>query len=456
MKTFPIFLAVENRTLLLFGGGAEAAAKLRLMKKTCAEIVVVAPDFDEIDLSGVTAVVGDPLTVALPNNVAFAYAATGDPDLDAAIARRLRSAGILACAADQPAVSDFITPAIVDRDPVVVAIGTEGTAPVLAREIKARIERMLPAGLGRVARKAAALRDHVARTLAAGEMRRRFWHGLFAPALDGAFERSGFGKAARSTLAAVAADNREGFVSFVGAGAGGADLLTERARHRIDRADVVLHDALMDPTILELARREALMIDVGKRSGRHGLKQTDITALIVKHAMKGERVVRLKGGDPSIFGRLGEELDAVAAAGVAFEVVPGVTAASVAAAAVKAPLTERGRAQELRLVTAHGASGVEAVDWAGAAESSAAVAIYMGRSHAADVQARFLEGGRPASTEVVVVESAGREDEAVRIGTLSDLTTLVASLPGAGPVIMFVGLNPRLGVRIAAKLTEAA
>lgn len=459
MKAFPIFVTTDGRSALVFGGGAEAAAKLRLVRKTSARVIAVAPRFDStFDAEGIETVHADPLEVPLPDDVALAFAATGDPALDARIAARLRAAGILVCAADQPEVSDFITPAIVDRDPVVVAIGTEGTAPVLAREIKARVERMLPGALGRVAREAAALRGHVAARLAPGEPRRRFWHALFGRALDGAFEHGGFGPAAGRELEAVARDRREGFVSFVGAGAGGADLLTERARHRLDRADVVLHDALLAPEILELARREAILVNVGKRAGRHALGQREISALIVEHARAGARVVRLKGGDPSIFGRLGEELDAVAAAGIALEVVPGVTAASVAAASALAPLTERGRAQELRIVTAHGAGGeddVEAVDWASAARGSAALAVYMGRRSARNVQRRLVLNGRAASTPVTLVESAGRADEAMAHGDLGELADLVATLPGDGPLMILVGLNARSAAAAATSLVQS-
>lgn len=445
MDAFPIFWSVKGRALVLFGGGAEAAAKLRLLKKTSATVHVIASAFekDVIDLSDTTATVAHPLTAPLPQNVAFAYAATGDAELDAAIADRMRAASIPVCAADQPAVSDFITPAIVDRDPVIVAIGTEGTAPVLAREIKGRVERLLPTGLGKIARKAGALRDHVAGRFAPGIARRKFWHALFAPALDGAFERSGFGSAAKALLAANDSAPA-GSVAFVGAGAGGADLLTERARQRIDRADVVLHDALIAPEILELARREAIIVNVGKRAGRHALSQREINETILSFAAEGHRVVRLKGGDPAIFGRLAEEMDAVGAAGFAFEVVPGVTAASVAAASVRAPLTERGRAQEVRFITASAADDtLDAVDWRAAAASTAPLAIYMGRRAAPDVQRRLTLAGRDPGTSVALVESAGWPDEVQRITTLGTLTATVRDMPGRGPLMMLIGVSPR-------------
>ena len=342
-----------------------------------------------------------------------------------------------------------------------VAIGTEGTAPVLARGIKARVEAMLPASLGRVARKARALRPHVASRLAAGEPRRRFWHGLFSNALEGGFERGTtgptFGVKARALLDEVEATDRPGSVAFVGSGPGDADLLTRRAARLLDRADVVLFDALVAPEILELARREAVMVDVGKRAGAHAMPQERIEALMVEHALGGARVVRLKGGDPSVFGRLAGEIDAVRDVGIACEVVPGVTAASAAAASALAPLTERGRAQELRLVTAHGEDGEpDGVDWTSAAQGSAPLAVYMGRGRARDVQRRLVLNGRDAATPIVLVENAGRSDERLAHGTLGTLGDAVAALGGTGPLMMLIGVRSRLVQTNPIRAEEAA
>ena len=448
MDAFPVFLDVKDRTALVFGGGAEAASKLRLLLKTTANVIVVAPEVDghEMQLDRATHAATDPLAFDVPADTAIAYAATGDRTLDAAIATRLRAHGVTVCAADQPDVSDFSTPAIVDRDPVVVAIGTEGTAPVLAREIKRRVEGLLPSGLGRIARNAGRLRERVARLLAPGAPRRDFWHRLFGPALSGWFEGDTelFDRAARELLDGDAAEAK-GSVAFVGAGPGTADLLTRRAAHLLDRADVVLFDALVHPSILELARREAVTIDVGKRAGAHAMRQEEIEALIVRHALEGSRVVRLKGGDPSVFGRLGGEIDAARAVDLPIEVVPGVTSASAAAASTLAPLTERGRAQELRLVTAHGETGdADDVDWAGAAASTAPLAVYMGRRQASEVQRRLVLNGRDAATSVVLVENAGRPDERVAHATLGTLAEAVAAMGGSGPLMMLIGVRSRL------------
>lgn len=446
MRAFPIFLQAEGRTIVVFGGGADAAAKLRLVAKTLARLLVVADALvdGEIDLGAAQWIKADPLSFEFPPETAFAYAATGDAGLDARIAAHARANNVLVCAADQPEVSDFITPAIVDRDPVVIAIGTEGTAPVLARMIKAQIEAMLPSGLGALARLANSLRDRVAATLAPGGTRRGFWRAFFRGALQDRLDLETARKRAETLLDGQAdAEPREGFVSFIGSGPGGADLMTMRARKVLDEADVVLYDALAATEILELARREALMIHVGKRCGKHSLKQDEICDLIVEHARQGHHVVRLKGGDPSIFGRLAEELDVVSAAGLGFEVVPGVTAASAASASAAAPLTERGNAQELRVITAHGADGEADVDWASLARSGSAIAIYMGKRAAADVQRKLLLNGRPASTPVVLVENAGRTDEIIHHTTLAELGTAAKATSKGAPLMMLIGVVSR-------------
>lgn len=445
MRAFPIFLQAEGRTIVVFGGGAEAAAKLRLVAKTDARVLVVAQALvaGEIDLGDAQWVQADPLSFAFPENTAFAYAATGDEALDAQIAAHARANRVLICAADQPEVSDFITPAIVDRDPVVVAIGTEGTAPVLARMIKAQIEAALPQGLGALAKLANSFRDRVAETIAPGGERRAFWRSFFKGALQDRLEFETARDRAEALLAGQADQVRDGFISFVGAGPGGPDLMTLKARKVLDEADVVLYDALVSPEILELARREALMVNVGKRCGKHSLNQQDICNLITQHAKDGHHVVRLKGGDPSIFGRLAEELDAVSDAGLAFEVVPGVTAAAAASASAAAPLTERGHAQELRVITAHGADGDADVDWASLARSDSAVAVYMGKRAAADVQRQLILNGRVPSTPVVLVENAGRLDENIHHTSLSALGATAKTTGKGAPLMMLIGVVSR-------------
>ncbi len=450
MKTFPVFLRTQNRTAVVFGGGHEAAAKLKLALKTEARVILVAPTIepDLWDLSTFQWVRQEPRSFEIPSDCAFAYAATGERTLDAEIAGRLREKGVLVCAVDQPQVSDFITPAIVDRDPVVVAIGTEGNAPVLARMIKARVESLLPARLGEIARAAGNLRGRVERTVAAGGARRKFWRDVLTTALDhvdGSAEKFLERFERRLAVPTRPANDQPapGHVSIVGAGPGSADLLTLKACKLLDGADVVLHDALVAPDILELARREAITINVGKRCGKHSARQSEICALMVRHAEAGSHVVRLKGGDPSVFGRLAEEIDALGEAGISYQIVPGVTAAAAAAAAAAAPLTERELTQELRIITARSKNGEAPLDWRSIATSNAPLAVYMGKSVARDVQRQLILGGRDPLIPVVLVEAAGCANQRIYHATLEKLADTARDAKSGAPLMMLIGVKSR-------------
>ena len=316
MKAFPLFITVKNRTLAVFGGGEEAAAKIRLLLKTEARVIAIAADFEPAvaGLKGLVRVQQDPLAFDLPAETAFAYAATGNETLDAALAARTRTAGILVCAADQPDVSDFSTPALVDRDPVIVAIGTEGTAPVLARAIKAQIEFLLEPSLGQIARIAAGLRAQVAHRLKPGHARRDFWRRFFGTAREQRL-------ATPVTLDAVAQDILQkgpaasdavsGTLTIVGTGSGDADLLTIAGHRALDTASVVLHDPLVARPILEMARREATIRVLQPGASR------EILSLLAQ----GETVVRLVVGNGSL---AEQEHAAVEAAGLPVRFIPGI------------------------------------------------------------------------------------------------------------------------------------
>ena len=294
MKYFPLFIQAENKIILIFGGGRDAAAKLRLVLKTEAEVQVVAKTLkkSEFQLGQAKWHQVDPLTFKFPENVAFAYAATGDRQLDAKIAQRARSSGVLVCAADQPAVSDFSTPAIVDRDPVIVAIGTEGTAPVLARSIKADVESLLPATLGKAASLASNLRPWVAKRVATGLARREFWQGFFKSAPASKLE-------ARKLVEILAAPKSEalGELTFIGAGPGDAELLTLKARKALDRADVVLYTQDVSLEILELVRREALIAPVNS-CGSDLVSKTTSVKTALSAVNEGENVVWVSAKTP--------------------------------------------------------------------------------------------------------------------------------------------------------------
>lgn len=448
MQHFPVFLALRGARVIVSGGGGAALAKLRLLLKTPARICVFAtsPDDEIIGLAraGRITLLRRALAAEDVPGAALAYGADENTVADARTAGLARAAGVPVNIVDNLEGSDFITPAIVDRDPVVVAIGTEGAAPVLARRIKAGLEARLPVGLGLLARAGKRFRA-MAEALPMGRARRAFWddyyasHGpdtlaaggeqALAPALDALLARH------------LAAEPAPGRVDLVGAGPGDPELLTLRARRLLDRADVVVHDRLVTPEILELARREALFLPVGKEGFGPSVPQDEINRLLVAHARRGARVVRLKGGDPAVFGRLDEETEALDAAGIDWAVTPGITAASAAAAAIGASLTRRGRNGSARLVTGHDMQGYAEQDWRTLARPGAVAAIYMGKRAARFLQGRLLMYGAAADTPVSVVENAARPDERVIATPLSGLPDAVAGL--TGPALMLLGLAPR-------------
>ncbi|MGB3406426.1 MAG: siroheme synthase CysG, partial [Jannaschia sp.] len=344
--------------------------------------------------------------------------------------------------------SQFITPAIVDRDPVVVAIGTEGAAPVLARKIKADLEAKLPVSLGFLARIGKTFRS-AANALPFGSPRRRFWSDFYETAGPRA---AGHGEAAvRDALDTLLADHMEtetrpGHVDLVGAGPGDPELLTLKARKALDRADVVVHDRLVTPEILELARREALIIDAGKEGFGPSMTQAEINALIVEHGLNGSYVVRLKGGDPTLFGRIDEEIEALDAAGLDWSIVPGITSASAAVATIGQSLTKRGRNASVRYLTGHDMKGFADQDWRALAQPGEVAAIYMGKRAARWMQGRLLMHGASPATPVTIVENASRHDQRIVAASLATLPEALSDV--TGPALILHGLAPRAATAV--------
>ena len=448
MQHFPIFLDLQGRRVIVAGGGDAALAKLRLLLKTEARLTVFAtdpaPEIRTWATEGRLTLIerrtgpGDALCAAL------FYTANEDDAEDALAAALARADGALVNIVDNLQDSAFITPAIVDRDPVTVAIGTEGAAPVLARAIKADLEERLPASLGTLARIGKAFRG-AAESLPFGEPRRRFWRDYYFDAGPRALARGA--EHVQTMLQALldrslARKPRDPFVEFVGAGPGDPELLTLKARKALDRADVVIHDRLVPQTILELARREATIIDAGKEGFGPSMPQADITALILTHATDGAHVVRLKGGDPGVFGRLEEEIEAVGAAGIAYGIVPGITAAAAATASLGRSLTRRGRNGALRIVTGHDAQGFADQDWAALAKPGAVTAIYMGKRAARFLQGRLLMHGANPATPISVVENASHPGERILPTTLGGLSTDLDAAALTGPAVILLGLAP--------------
>ena len=450
MNHFPIFVALAGRRVILSGGGDAALAKLRLLLRTKARITVFArdpaPQIEAWAAKGQLDLIRRAMAPGDARASTLFYAADEDAAEDARTAAIARAEGALVNIVDNLADSEFITPAIVDRDPVTVAIGTEGAAPVLARAIKADLEERLPATLGPLARIGKAFR-RAAELLPMGRRRRDFWRDYYFSVGPRAFAGTGE-TGARDALDTLLERHarREapaGHVAFVGAGPGDPELLTLKARRALDEADVVIHDRLITPGILELARREAVMIDAGKEGFGPSMTQQDINALIVSHAGRGAQVVRLKGGDPTVFGRLDEEMDACTQAGISFHVVPGITAASASVAAIGQSLTKRGRNSAVRLLTGHDMKGFADHDWAALARRGEVAAIYMGKTSARFVQGRLIMHGADRATPVTVVENASRPDQRILPSTLDTLPAELAAADVTGPALILFGLAPR-------------
>jgi uroporphyrin-III C-methyltransferase/precorrin-2 dehydrogenase/sirohydrochlorin ferrochelatase len=445
LSVFPAFHKVTGRPVLVVGDGAEAAAKVRLLGETEAQIRLVAAD-PSAELAELTAESGldcraRPFEPADLDGVVLVFAASGERDRDAEVVAAARARNIPANAVDIPELCDFYTPAIVNRAPVAVAIGSSGAGPVLAQKLRARIEAMLPEHLGALAKLGDSFRAAADRVLPKGQPRRRFWSAFFeGPVADAALAgRNAEARRLASRLLTGSEAAEQGFVWLVGAGPGAADLLTLRAHRILQEADVIVHDRLVPEKVVAMGRRDAERIDVGKRKGDHSTTQEEINALLVREAAAGKRVVRLKSGDPLVFGRAGEEIAALRRAGIAFEIVPGVTSALAAAAEAEIPLTMRGTASSLVFVTGHAAQGDVLPDWAGLALSGATVAIYMGRSVAAEIAARLMQGGLNAATPVAIIENATLPERRHFTGSLSDLPAFADRGDVDGPALILIG-----------------
>ncbi|QHQ36864.1 siroheme synthase CysG [Algicella marina] len=466
MKTFPMFLRMAGRDVVILGGGEEAAQKTRLMLKTEATIIVAAPAL-EPELSALAA--GGrirhhtgPVDAALLANAALVFAASGCPGTDAAHARLARALGRVVNAVDQPDLCDAFTPSLVDRDPVVVAIGTEGTAPILARQIKTQVEAMLEPRLGDLAAFAGRMREAVA-VAVPRTGRRKFWNWVFAGSPRHAHGRGAQAHAYAAVKQAVAKgaapvdEAGEGVVSLVGAGPGSGDLITLRGVQRLQEADIILHDRLVGAEVLELARRDAERICVGKASGDAALpdrwSQERINRLIVAEARRGRRVVRLKCGDPGIFARGAEEAAACRAAGINCEIVPGITSASAAMAASGGFLTERGEVDTLVLTTATGSDGGLPPAFGTNYAPGTQYAVYMGVGAAARIEAELVTP-QSAGHAVTIVQSASHSDQRIVQCTLGTLSETVRSVGIAAPAIILIR-NPKEAVAVERQMEVA-
>ena len=456
MDYLPIFADLKQRPVLVVGGGDVAARKVDLLQRAGAEIRIVAqslsPELEQQRQQGQLLWLGKTFDPQQLDEVFLAIAATDDNALNAAVFAEADKRRVLANVVDDQPRCSFIFPSIIDRSPLVVAVSSSGQAPVLARLLREKLEALLPASLGQMAQVAGRWRGQAKQRLASIGERRRFWEKAFGGRFATLVANGQTAQAERQLeqdLQSFAAgdEGAQGEIALVGAGPGDVGLLTLRGLQVMQQADVVLYDHLVSGEILDLVRRDAERICVGKRAGAHSVIQEETNRLLVELAQQGKRVVRLKGGDPFIFGRGGEELQVAAAAGIPFQVVPGVTAAAGATAYAGIPLTHRDHAQSVTFITGHCRPDGDGLDWADLARARQTLAIYMGTMKAADISQRLIAHGRDAATPVAVISRGTRADQQVQIGTLDQLEHLAQRAPL--PALLVIGEVVELHHQIA-------
>jgi uroporphyrin-III C-methyltransferase / precorrin-2 dehydrogenase / sirohydrochlorin ferrochelatase len=451
MRFLPVFLDLQTGPILLIGGGELARAKLRLLLSAGARVRWYAIDgrhdvseFDASDAARIETAEGDPLTADLSGAIAVLCAGAGE--LGPAIAARAKAVGLPVNVMDDLVHSTFIFPAIVDRGDVVVAVGTGGASPVVARRVRERIEAMLPARIGDLATFIGRWRKSIHGRIAEFPLRRRFWERVIDGPI-GALVLAGRTDEAEAALKNIAdptafagsqASQAGDRVTLVGAGPGDPDLLTIKALRALQDADIIFYDELVSPEVLDRARRDAARVPVGRRVGKPGIGQDAINKLLIDAARSGQRAVRLKGGDPFIFGRGGEEVEALREAGVGYSVIPGITAGLGAAAEFDVPLTFRGEALRITFLTAHKAKDAETVEWSALTDEKMTVVVYMGMTAAPAIRAGLLAAGRSPQTPVGIFARATRRDSQAVVGALDDLPELLRRIDG-GPAILVIG-----------------
>jgi uroporphyrin-III C-methyltransferase/precorrin-2 dehydrogenase/sirohydrochlorin ferrochelatase len=457
VKYFPLFADLKGRRVLVVGGGEVAERKARLLLEAGAQVEVVALDLNEwlsarlaadaIGMDGRHCAAASLTWIAthfdesqLPGAV-LAVAATNDHEVNARVAAAARATGLLANVVDDAELSGFIVPAIIDRSPLVIAVSSGGTAPVLARLVRERIESLVDESVGALAALLERWRSRIKAALPDVARRRRFYeHAVRGEAA--LHVRRGRGDDAERWLARELERpnaTEAGSVKIVGAGPGDPGLLTLNALRALQEAEIILHDRLVSGAVLALARRDATFVEVGKQARGRSVAQERIHELMLEHARAGRRVVRLKGGDPFIFGRGGEELEFLAAHGIPYEVVPGITAAVACGAYAGIPLTHRDHAQSVQFVTAHRGESLPPRDWAALAAAGQTLCFYMGVAELEAVGAKLVWQGRRGDTPVAVIENGSRPEQRVTLSRLDALADLAARGGLRSPAMVIVG-----------------
>ena len=455
MDYLPICIDLRGRHCLLVGGGEVARRKVETLLRAGATLRLVAPAIDP-GLDELVRQQGGELRLRAfeprdVDDVWLAVAATDDEAVNRQVRDAARQRGVLVNVVDQPALCDFIFPSIIDRDPLLIAVSSGGRAPLLARLLRARLETTIPAGYGRLAAWMGRFRPQVKAQIAGGAARRRFWERVLEGQIGETFLAGREAEAERLLTASLTAGTVDevGEVYLVGAGPGDPDLLTFRALRLMQKADVVLYDRLVAAPILDLVRKEAERIHVGKERDRHTLPQSRINQLLIDLARSGKRVLRLKGGDPFIFGRGGEEIEHLAEAGISFQVVPGITAASGCASYAGIPLTHRDFAQSVRFVTGHLKDGSPDLNWPELAHADQTLVFYMGLLGLPHICRQLVAHGLDDQTPIALIQQGTTPNQQVWVATLATLPQLLERIRPQPPTLAIVGGVVSLHRRLA-------
>lgn len=449
MDYLPLFLKLEGKRCLVVGAGEVAVRKASLVLKAGGSVEVVSPQC----CAAMTQLVADNDALSYRNSVYTAtdldgaqlvIAATDHREVNEAVSADAHQANVLVNVVDQPNLCSFILPAVIDRSPVVVAVSSGGNSPVLARTIRTKLESLIPSAYGKLAELVGEFREDAKKTFSSINERRHFWESVlegpvaelvFAGDMDKAKQMLGEQFASGQD----SVKQRVGEVYLVGGGPGDPDLLTFRALRLMQKSDVILYDRLVAPEIVDLCRRDARRIYVGKARDKHSVPQQEINQMLVDLARQGHRVCRLKGGDPFIFGRGGEEIDLLSQCDIPFQVVPGITAASGCASYAGIPLTHRDYSQSVQFITGHLQSGAKELDWSGLVRERQTLVFYMGLLGLAKICQRLIEHGMPTETPIAMVERGTTPEQKVYVGTLKSMPERIKQIHVKPPTLIIVG-----------------
>ncbi|WP_333608376.1 siroheme synthase CysG [Arsukibacterium sp.] len=444
MQYLPLFVKLTDKAVLIVGGGSVALRKAGTLLSAGARLTVVAPDFATEFLQwqqqGKAELIQGYFQPALLDGKLLVIAATDNDLVNAQVYDAASARNMLVNTVDDQPKCGFIFPSIIDRSPIVIAISSFGTAPVLARRLREKLEALLPQHLGPLAELVGRFRDNVKAKITGFAARRQFWETVFNSDVVRDVQANRLPQAEQKLTALLAEpQSLAGEVYIVGTGPGDPELLTLKALQLMQQADVVVYDYLVSPEIMELVRRDAERLCVGKKAGAHSVAQQDTNQLLIDLALSGKKVCRLKGGDPFIFGRGGEEIQALLPHNIAFQVVPGVTAAAGCAAYAGIPLTHRDYAQSVQFVTGHCRPDGSEPDWHSMSRTNQTLVIYMGLMKAAHIQQQLISAGRSSAVPVAIIENGTRREQRIITGTLSQLADLVTQHDVSSPALLVIG-----------------